>query len=351
MEIFERLAEDGHEQLAFWSEPDVGYRGIIAIHDTSLGPALGGIRFWNYRSEGEAVTDVLRLAEGMSYKAAIAGLNLGGGKSVIIGDNRTRHRELIFRSHGRLVESLGGRYIAAEDVGTTVNDMEFVRMETEWVTGLRDRSGDPSPVTAYGTYHGMRACARIRYGDPSLAGKHVAVQGVGNVGSHLCTLLAEEGARLTITDLDEERAERVAREFGAERVGPEEIYGIRADIFAPCALGSVLNDRTLAVLDVDIVAGAANNQLATPRHGDELQRRGILYAPDYVINAGGMINVYGELHDWSAARARRKAAEIFTTLLQVFELAEEEGVAPAVAAGRVARERVRQVRHLQRSWV
>ncbi len=351
MDIFEQLAAQGHEQVAFWSEPEVGYRGIIAIHDTSLGPALGGIRFWDYPTEGEALTDVPRLAEGMSYKAAIAGLDLGGGKSVIIGDPRTRRRELILRAHGRLIESLGGRYIAAEDVGTTVNDMEFVRMETEWVTGLRDRSGDPSPVTAYGTYHGMRACAHVRYGEPALAGRHVAVQGVGNVGSHLCTLLAEEGARLTITDLDGDRAKRVAQEIGATTVDPDEIYSVQADIFAPCALGAVVNDRTLELLQVDIVAGAANNQLAAPHHGEALQRKGILYAPDYVINAGGMINVYGELHEWSAVRARRKAAEIFETLLEVFESAENEGVAPAEAAGRLAKDRILQVRHLRRSWV
>lgn len=351
MKLFDLMAEGGHEQVVFWSEPELGYRGIIAIHDTTLGPALGGTRFWNYASDEEAVADVLRLAQAMTYKAAIAGVNLGGGKSVIMGDNRTSSREMIFRAHGRAVESLGGRYITAEDVGTSVDDMEFVRMETDSVVGIYGRSGDPSPVTAYGTYHGIRACAERVYGSPSLEGRHIAVQGVGQVGYHLCGFLADEGALLTVTDIDEGRIARVRDDFGAQVVAPEEIYGLDADIFAPCALGAVVNDDTLMVLGVDIVAGSANNQLAEPRHGQELHQRNILYAPDYVINAGGLINVYGELHDWRAERSKRKAEEIFKTLLRIFELAGNEGVPTAAAADRLAQERILSARHLHRSYV
>jgi len=351
MDVFELLSRKGHEQVVFWSEPELDYRGIIAIHDSTMGPALGGTRFWNYSSDEEALVDVLRLSHGMTYKAAIAGVNLGGGKSVIVGDNRTRDREMIFRAHGRAVESLGGRYITAEDVGTSVDDMEFVRMETDAVVGVHGGSGDPSPVTAFGTYQGMRACAQQKYGDSSLAGRHVTVQGVGNVGYHLCGLLADEGARLTVTDIDPERVESVCREFDAEPCEPDDIYGVEADIFAPCALGAVINDDTLKVLKVDIVAGAANNQLARSRHGGILHERKVLYAPDYVINAGGLINVYGELHDWTPDRSKRKAMEIYSTLLRIFERADEDGVPTAAAADQLAEQRIRNARHLQRSYV
>jgi leucine dehydrogenase len=351
MNVFELLARHGHEQVAFWSEPEVGYRGIIAIHDTTLGPALGGTRFWSYRNDEEALIDVLRLAHGMTYKAAIAGVNLGGGKSVIIGDNRVRDREMIFRAHGRAVESLRGRYITAEDVGTSVDDMEFVRMETDSVVGLHGGSGDPSPVTAYGTYHGIRACAERKWGDPSLEGRHVTVQGLGNVGYHLCEFLAEEGARLTVTDIHRERIDRVREAFDADVVDPDEIYAVEADIFAPCALGAVINDDTLEVLAVEVVAGAANNQLAQPRHGEILHERKILYAPDYVINAGGLINVYGELHGWTPDRAKRKAVEIHGTLLRIFERADRDGVPTAKAADQLAEQRIQRARHLHRSYV
>lgn len=351
MKLFDTLSEYGHEQIVFWSEPELGYRGIIAIHDSTLGPALGGTRFWNYASDDEAITDVLRLSHGMTYKAAIAGVSLGGGKSVIIGDNRTLDREMIFRAHGRAVESLGGRYITAEDVGTSVDDMEFVRMETDSVVGVYGGSGDPSPVTAFGVYQGIRASAERQFGSASLEGQHILVQGLGNVGYHLCGFLHEEGARLTVTDIDEGRISRVRDDFGAAVVGPDEIYGIEADIFAPCALGSVINDDTLKVLRVQVVAGGANNQLAHARNGEELHERGILYAPDYVINAGGLINVYGELHDWTSERSKRKAGEIFGTLLRIFALAADEGVPTAVAADRIAEERIQRVRHLHRSYV
>jgi len=350
MEIFELLTERNHEQLVFWNEPALGYKGIIAIHDTTMGPALGGTRFWNYETEDEAIVDALRLSRGMTYKAAITGLNLGGGKSVIIGDNRTKDREMIFRAHGRAVESLDGRYITAEDVGTSPDDMEFVHMETEHVVGMVGRSGDPSPVTAYGAYRGIKACAAHRYGDDSLEGKHVAVQGAGHVGYYLCQDLAAEGAKLTITDIDPERVQRVVDAFGATAVEPDAIYGVDAEIFAPCALGAVVNDDTIDQFKFEIVAGAANNQLARAHHGEALKERGILYAPDYVINAGGLINVYGELEEWSAERSKRKAGDIYNTLLRIFELAESENLPTSEAADRSAESRIMEARHLQRTY-
>ncbi|MBW3629391.1 MAG: leucine dehydrogenase [Gemmatimonadetes bacterium] len=351
MEIFKHLAEHGHEQVVFCHEPSCGYRGIIAIHDTTLGPSLGGTRFWNYASDEEALIDVLRLSRGMTYKAAVAGLNLGGGKAVIIGDPRTARREMIFRAHGRFIESLSGRYITAEDVGTSVGDMEYVSMETSWVSGLPGKSGDPSPVTAYGTYQGIKAAALEKYGSESLAGRTVAVQGAGHVGYYLCAHLAAEGARLIVTDIDEERSGRIAREFGAEVVQPEAIYSVESDIYAPCALGATINDETIPQLKADIVAGAANNQLEDDRHGDELHRRGILYAPDYVINAGGVINVYGEVKGWLPEQSMRKAEEIFGTLARLFELAREEHLPTYRAADRVAEERIEAVRKVQRTWI
>lgn len=351
MEIFELLSERQHEQIVFWSEPELGYKGIIAIHDTTLGPALGGTRFWQYKSDGDAIVDALRLSRGMTYKAAITGLNLGGGKSVIVGDNSIKDREMIFRAHGRAVESLGGRYITAEDVGTSVDDMEFVRMETDSVVGLIGGSGDPSPVTAYGVYRGIKACAHERYDDDRLEGKHVTVQGVGHVGYYLCQFLFEERARLTVTDIHPDRIERVVNEFGATAVGPDEIYAVDADIFAPCALGAIVNDDTLKVLAVDVIAGAANNQLSESRHGTELLKRGVLYAPDYVINAGGLINVYGELNDWNPDRATRKAGDVYNTLLRIFERARDESIPTNEAADRLAEQRINEARLLQRSWV
>ncbi len=352
MEIFELMSKRQHEQLVLWSEPDLGYRGIIAIHDTTMGPALGGTRFWDYQTEEAAIIDALRLSRGMTYKAAVAGLNLGGGKSVIWGDNRTPDREMIFRAHGRAVESLQGRYITAEDVGTSPDDMEFVHMETEHVVGMLGRSGDPSPVTAYGAYKGIKACAAAKYGDDSLAGKHIAVQGIGHVGYFLCEDLAAEGAQLTVTDIDEERVQRVVDEFGATAVDSDAIYDVDADVFAPCALGAVVNDETIERFKFDIIAGAANNVLAKgDKHGTALHEKGILYAPDYVINAGGLINVYGEMFDWTAQRSKRKAGEIYGTLLRIFDRAKSDGVPTSIAADRVAETRIMEARHLQRSYL
>ena len=349
MNLFDTIAEMGHEQVAVCHDKSSGYRGIIAIHDTTLGPALGGTRFWHYASDEEAVTDVLRLSRGMTYKNAVAGLNLGGGKAVIIGDTKTARREMIFRAHGRFVDSLGGRYITAEDVNTSPSDMDFVYMETEHVAGLQGRSGDPSPVTARGVFRSIQASAKQRWGSDDLSGRHVTVQGLGHVGYYLCGELVRAGARLTVTDIDAERVRRAADEFGAKTVGPDEIYGVPADVFAPCALGGVINDKTLPQLKVDIVAGASNNQLLETRHGDELERLGILYAPDYVANAGGVINVYGELHGWSSERALRKADQIYETTLGVFEIAKEQGIPTYQAADRLAERRLNDVRNLVRT--
>ncbi len=347
MRVLDLMTRYGHEQVVFGYDAEAQYRGIIAIHSTTLGPALGGTRFWQYATEEEALIDALRLSRGMTYKAAVTGLNLGGGKAVIIGDPRTATRELIFRAHGRFVESLKGRYITAEDVGTGVSDMDYVQMETEYVAGRRDRSGDPSPVTAYGTYCGMKACALARWGDDSLRNRRVAVQGVGNVGYNLCRDLAAEGAELFVTDIDEARVQRAVSDFHAVAVPHDAIYGVDAEIFAPCALGAVINDRTIPCFRFEIIAGGANNQLAEERHGDELHRRGILYAPDYVINAGGLISVYGELNQWSAERAKRKAAEIYQTLSQLFELAREQGIPTHAAADRLAERRLEQAATLE----
>ena len=351
MDVFALLAEHEHEQVSFAYEPSTGYRGIIAIHSTVLGPALGGTRFWSYESDTDALIDSLRLARGMTYKAAVAGLNLGGGKSVIIGDNRTSRREALFRAHGRHVESLKGRYITAEDVGTSTSDMEYIKAETNYVTGLIGKSGDPSPVTAYGVYRGIKACARYRFGSDSLSGKHVALQGCGSVGYHLAKLLYAEGAAITCTDIDPQRVKRVVEDTAATAVGVDDIYGVRADIFAPCALGAVINDDTVNRLPVEIVAGAANNQLAEDRHGDLLEQRGITYAPDYVINGGGLINVNAELHGWAPERARSKAGEIYDTILRVFEIAREEGIPSYRAADRLAEQRIAAIAKVRRNFV
>ena len=340
MELFDKLAEMGHEEVVVASDPSCGYRGIIAVHSTALGPALGVTRFWQYESDEAAITDALRLSRGMTYKNAVAGLDLGGGKSVIIGDNRTQNREAIFRAHGRFVESLGGRYITAEDVGTGTADMDYVHLETEHVAGLKDKSGDPSPVTAHGVFRAIQASAKNRWGSDDLHGKVVAIQGCGNVGRNLANELHEAGAKLIVSDIDPARAERVAKETGATIVSGDEIYSVKADIFAPCALGGIINDETLPKFQFEIISGGANNQLLEERHGDKLEEMGMQYAPDYVANAGGVINVFGEVAGWDSERALRKADDIYDTVLQVFEIAKSEGIPSYEAADRLAERRL-----------
>ncbi len=351
MKIFDTIAGIGHEQLVLCQDAASGYRGIIAIHNTTLGPALGGTRFWSYASDEDAIVDALRLSRGMTYKNAVAGLNLGGGKSVIIGDNKTADREMLFRAHGRFVESLGGRYITAEDVGTSTADMDFVHMETDYVSGLAGRSGDPSPVTAHGVFRSIQASAKEKWGSDDLAGRTVSVQGCGHVGYYLSKELHEAGAKLIASDIDAERVKRVVTDFGARGVEGDDIYTAQADIFAPCALGAVINDKTIPMLKVEIVAGAANNQLLeAERHGTALEKKGILYAPDYVANAGGVINVYSELAGWTSERAFRKADEIYDTVLRVFHIAKHDRVPTYEAADRLAELRIKTVGAMVRTW-
>jgi leucine dehydrogenase len=350
MKLFDTIASMGHEQLVICTDNIAGYRGIIAIHSTTLGPALGGTRFWNYDSDDEAIIDALRLARGMTYKNAVAGLNLGGGKSVIIGNNKTADREMIFRAHGRFVESLGGRYITAEDVGTSTADMDFVHMETDYVSGLAGRSGDPSPVTAHGVFRAIQASAKECWGSDDLSARTVSIQGCGHVGYYLAKELHEAGAKLVVTDIDPERVKPVAGEFGARSVAPDEIYSARADIFAPCALGAIINDTTIPQLRCAIVAGAANNVLLEERHGVALEEKGMLYAPDYVANAGGVINVYSEIAGWSSARAFRKADEIYDTILKVFAIAKSQKLPTYQAADHLAEQRIRAVGGMVKTW-
>ncbi|MDT7689965.1 MAG: leucine dehydrogenase [Acidobacteriota bacterium] len=338
--ICEIYAASEHERVVLWADPQDDYRAIIAVHSTALGPAVGGTRFWNYTSDEEASLDALRLSRGMTYKNALAGLPFGGGKAVIIGDNRTPHRERIFRAHGRFVESLGGRFITAEDVGTSPADMKYVSMETRHVVGLMEKSGDPSPVTAYGVFRAMQAAAKHRWGSDDLKGRRVAVQGCGNTGYYLARELHNCGAELVVTDVDAARVKRVVDELGAAAVAPEEIFDVEADIFAPCALGGIINDLTLARLKVGVVAGSANNQLTDARHGDALEELGITYAPDYVANAGGIINGCRELLGWTVDETKPKVRAIYDTTLTILQSAKAAGVPAHHMADRLAEARL-----------
>ncbi len=345
--LFGKLQKYDHEQVVICSEPDIGLKAIIAVHNTTLGPALGGVRMWPYNNEQEAIRDVLRLSRGMTYKAAISGLNLGGGKAVIIGDPRTDKNEYLLRAFGRYVDSLGGRYITAEDVGMEVQDMEWIRMETKYVTGLPKATGGggtPSPVTAYGTYMGMKACAKKAYGSDSLSGKRISIQGAGHVSSHLAHLLSEEGGELFICDIYEDKVNELADEVKAKVVDPNEIYGLDVDIFSPCALGGVINDETIDQLKCDIIAGSANNVLDDEeRHGAILLDKGILYAPDYVINAGGIINIASELSGYNEERAHDQASRIYDTILDILKYSENNDIPTSTASNFLAEERMKNV--------
>ncbi len=354
MKIIDYMNRYDYEQLVFCCDTRVGLSAIIAIHDTTLGPALGGARMWPYQSEEEAILDALRLGRAMTYKSSAAGLNLGGGKTVIIGDPNKDKSPGLFRSLGKFIESLNGRYITTEDVGTTVGDMQYIRTETTHVTGLPlawGSSGDPSPLTGFGVYQGMKACAREVFGSDSLRDRTVAIQGVGKVGSHLAGHLREEGAKIIATDVNEEAARRAKQEFGATVVKPDEIYDVECDILSPCALGGVLNDETIPRLKCQIVAGGANNQLAEDEHGDLLQKRGILYAPDYIVNAGGVINISVELTGYNAGQARAQTAEIYHTMERVIALAKAEQISTAKVADRIAEENIEQARKSKRIYL
>lgn len=331
-----------HEQVAFHHDPASGYRGLIAIHSTALGPAVGGTRFWPYATWDEALADVLRLSRGMTYKNAAAGLPLGGGKAVIVGDHRTMQREELFRAHGRFVESFNGRFITGEDVGVSPADMEIAARETRHVAGFAGRGGDPSPWTARGVLRGMQASAQARWGSASLRGKAIALQGCGNVGAALARLLKAEGARLLVTDADPLRAAACARECDATLIAPAEIYDVAADLFAPCALGGILNAQTISRLKVEIIAGAANNQLFADEDAEALTARGVLYAPDFILNAGGIISGSAFLLGESQAWLEHRIAGIYDTLLAVYDLAARENLSTAAAAERFAEARLQQ---------
>ncbi len=341
--IFERMEHEDYEQLVFCHDKTSGLKAIIAIHDTTLGPALGGCRMWDYASEEEAIDDVLRLAKGMTYKNAAAGLNLGGGKTVIIGKPEQKS-EFMFRALGRYVNSLNGRYITAEDVNTTVQDMDYIYEETPYVTGISESygsSGNPSPKTAYGVYISMKRTAKEAFGDDSLKGKKIAVQGVGNVAYTMCEYLHEEGAELIVTDINEDSVQRAVDNFGAQAVGIDEIYSVDADIFAPCALGGILNDETIPQLKAKAVCGSSNNQLKDiAKHSKMLQDHGIVYAPDFVVNAGGVINVADELQGYNEERATKKIEEMYDQIGKIFDIAKRENITTAEAADRLAEERI-----------
>jgi leucine dehydrogenase len=346
-ELFNDLENMEHEQIVFCSKPEVGLKAIIAIHDTTLGPALGGTRMWNYSSEREAIKDVLRLSRGMTYKAAISGLNLGGGKAVIIGDSQKDKSEPLFRAFGRFVDGLSGRYITAEDVGITEQDMQWIFSETKYVTGIPKHmggSGNPSPVTAYGVYMGMKAAAKRAYGSDSLAEKRIGIQGAGAVASHLADYISKEGAEIFVTDIFEEKANILGRKTGATVVKPNDIYTLDMDIFSPCALGGVVNDDTIGYLNCDIIAGGANNILdEEEKHGKMLIDKEILYAPDYVINAGGIINVASELEGYNEQLSMEKASRIYDTVLQIFDYADKNSIPTIAASNFLAEQRIKAV--------
>lgn len=349
--IFNKMFSDDYEQVIFCNDKNSGLRAIIVIHDTSLGPALGGCRMWPYESEEAALEDALRLAKGMTYKNAAAGLNLGGGKSVIIADPKKDKSEFLFRAFGRYIESLNGRYITAEDVGTTPEDLAIIKMETDHVVGLPESynsSGDPSPVTAMGIFSAMKRTAKEAFGSDSLEGKTISLQGCGNVAYNLCKLLKSEGANIIATDIDPHALNKVVTDFNAKSVSVEEIYDVEADIFAPCALGSILNDDTIPKLKVKAVCGSANNQLEDiVKHSSMLSDRGIVYAPDYIVNSGGAINVADELFGYNRERAMEKTKNIYKQLDLVFKISREQNIPTALAADSMAEMRADKLSHLK----
>jgi leucine dehydrogenase len=354
VEIFSRLKTDSHEQLIFFREQVSALRAILVIHDTTLGPAIGGVRMWQYPDEAGAIEDALRLSKAMTYKAAGAGLNFGGGQTVIMGDPKAEKSESLFRALGRFIDSLGGRYIAAQGVGTTYNDMDYIRMETKYVVGIpsaRGGSGDPSPFCANGVVRGLEACRNFLTGSDDLTGLKVAIQGAGRVGSILVERLSQRGARITIADADPDAVTRITSAYEVDVVSDQDIYDTECDVFCPCALGGIINDSTIGRLRCKVVAGAANNQLEDERHGDELHSRGILYAPDYIINAGGLINVAEEIYGYDEERAMRKTEVIHDVLLRILITARDEGIAVHKAADRFAQDRIERVGRVRRSYV
>ncbi len=350
MGVFDAVGDRGHEEVVYGSDPESGLQTIMAIHSTALGPALGGTRFYPYGSEAEALEDVLRLSQGMSLKAAAAGLDLGGGKAVIIGDHRKRKSERLWRAYGRMVDSLQGRYITSEDVGTDAHDMELIRRETRWVVGVpveQGGSGDPSPATARGLMAAARATARFLWGDEDLSGKKVAVLGVGKVGTDLVRRFHENGCKITVADVYPPSIERVRNEYGVDVVEPDELFDVECDIFSPCSLGAILNEETIPRLKTQAIVGSANNQLATDDDDDRLEARDILYTPDFVVNAGGLINVNEELRGYTTDRAAAHIDRIYDGTLRVLETSRERGTTPHRAAVTLAEERIHSIGNLR----
>ncbi len=342
--VFGQVSFDGHEQVVFCNDKDTGLKAIIGIHNTVLGPALGGTRMWNYANEWEALNDVLRLSRGMSFKSSISGLNLGGGKAVIIGDAKTQKTPELMRKFGEYVNSLSGKYITAEDVGMETKDMDTVREVTQYVTGISEEkggSGNPSPITAYGVFMGLKAATKYRFGSDNLEGKKVLVQGIGHVGEVLVQHLTESGAIVTIADINEDRLHAVGQKYGAKIFTGEDLYSAEVDIYAPCALGATINDATIHKIQAKVIAGAANNQLANEVvHGTILKEKVILYAPDFLINAGGVINVYSELANLTRAQVMEKTENIYNTSLEIFKFAETNNITTHQAAMSIAQKRI-----------
>lgn len=352
--IIAQLSAQGHKKVVFCNDPDTGLKAIIAIHDTTLGPALGGTRMWNYATEEEALQDVLRLSKGMTYKAAITGLNLGGGKAVIIGDPRQTKSEALMRSFGRFIKNLNGEFITAEEMGTTVKDMEYIRMETKHVAGVSESMGgvgNPAPYAAKGIYYGIKACAKEVYGTDMLAGRSVVVQGIGNVGEHLVELLRNDNVEVYVSDINAERQQAVARKYKAKPIDADKIFTIGADIYSPCAFGATVNDKTIKSMKFAIIAGSANNQLADDQvHGQQLLEKGILYAPDYLINAGGLIHAYSELTGFGKKRTIQLTENIYDATRQVIQLSKSENIPTNLAANRIAEKRISDIKKINSSF-
>lgn len=344
VEIFQDLVNYGHEQVSFFTDKESGLKAIVGVHSTVLGPGLGGCRMWNYSSEFEALRDVLRLSRGMTYKAAVAGLKLGGGKAVIIGDSRKDKTDKLLRAFGRAVDMMGGRYITAEDVGMTVGDIDVIRTQTKFAVGGSNEggSGDPSLMTAFGVFQGMKAAVKFAGLGDDLNGLTVAIQGLGNVGLHLASHLSAAGARLVVADIHKPQVDRIVEQYGAEVVSPDEIHKVECDVFAPCALGAILNARSIPEIRAKVIAGAANNQLENENDGYELMRRGVVYAPDYAINAGGLINVAAELDGYNKELVLSKVGAIQSTISTILELSRAEKIPPHVAADRMAEQRLKE---------
>ena len=352
--IFTRLEAYGHKKVVFCNDPDTGLKAIIAIHDTTLGPALGGTRMWAYKTEQDALDDVLRLSRSMTYKAAISGLNLGGGSAVIIGDSRKDKSEALLRKFGRFIKNLNGEFITAEDVGTNPRDMEYIRMETQYVTGVPETmggSGDPSPISALGVFMGIKASVKELFGTDSLTGKSVIVQGIGQVGENLVKLLREENVKVYVSDINEERTGQVSKKYGAEAVSNNSIFDIDADIYSPCALGATVNAHTINKLKCAIIAGSANNQLEDEAvHGQLLLEKGILFAPDYVINAGGVINCYSELMGFSKKRTLQLTENIYEATRNILKLSKAENIATIQAANKIVEKRIADINKVKSSY-